>query len=339
MRRKNQLSSRTVVGMKTPRPLPQKLRQGVFTRREAEALGVPAKRLRAADLRRVGRGFYEWTGRGASAEVWEQGTGSTEEWWAFLRSVQTEYSESWFSHITAAQIYDISLPRRLTARNVIHISRPQHSTTTRRVPSLVSHAVKVEEGEVTRSRGIRVSSPCRVFFDLMGMLSEQELVVLGDQLVRVPRPQFEGRSRPWATRSSLEELLSVHRKTKGIVAGRSALEKIRVGADSPPETMLRLAIIDAGLPEPQLQPRPSSGSWYSGDLGYEELKIVIQYDGGGHFTAVQQSVDQRRDHAFEGAGWAVIIANSEDLREGFAHVIERLRHAMQRRLAPEFGPF
>lgn len=325
--------------MKTPRPLPPPLRQGVFSRRQAEALGVPPKRLRARDMRRAGRGLYEWIGPAdgppPSSALPAPGT---PEWFRLLRTVQGEYCGSWFSHTTAARILGLDVPMWLDEPDVIHLSRRHHSTTAVRLAGLTSHTVVAEEGEVVQLGGLWMSRPARIFFDLMGRFPERELVALGDQLVRRPYPELEGRDRPWETRGSLADLVAAHRKTKGIVKGRRAVDRVRVGADSRPETLLRLAILDAGLPEPALQVRPSPGSRYPGDLGYPELKIVIQYDGGTHFSAAQQARDQRRNHAFERAGWIVILANSEDLRDGFARVLERLRLAIDRCLRG-LGPY
>lgn len=325
--------------MKTPRPLPVPLRRGVFSRRQAQEYGVPPKRLRARDIIPVARGLYLW----AHAEDSESthpgtthpgttrpGTTSTPDL-RHLRALQDGYQDSWFSHTTAAQLFGLRLPSRWQHDETIHISRLLISTTVTRAPELRSHAVVVNDGEVVTHLGLHVSRPARIFFDLMDRLNERELVALGDQLVRHPRPGLDAHTTPWETPASLVEVVGSHRKTRGIVTGRRAAARVRIGADSHPETMLRLAIEDAGLPEPTLQVRPSPRSVYTGDLGYEDAKIVLQYDGGTHFTAQQQASDQRRNHAFAHDGWLVILVNVEDLREDFRHVIDRLASALDAR--------
>ncbi len=111
---------------------------------------------------------------------------------------------------------------------------------------------------------------------------------------------------------------------------RKALELIRVGADSAKETAFRLAVIDAGLPEPELQvpvePRRPGGR--RADAGYPEYKIAIQYDGSSHFTPDRARADQRRDNEFVAAGWTVLKFNVEDDREGFATAIQQLKVAL-----------
>lgn len=325
--------------MRTPQPLPEELRSGIFPRSRALALGVSSNRLRARDVERVGRGLYRLAS--AAAPPPDQHSGPATPGGCFghvdadllglLHALQQQCPDMWFSHTTAAHLWNLPLPPWLDGTRPLHVSRAESSSSTDRISGLVAHAVVVEEGEVVDVGGLRVSRPGRAFFDLMGMLPLHELVALGDQLIRRPDPELEGRDRPWETPASLRTLVGDHRKTRGIVAGREALELIRDGADSRPETLLRLAIVEAGLPEPRLQVRPRPGSPWSGDLGYEEEKLVLQYEGEGHFTAAQQASDRRRDGAFREDGWMVETANVEDLRDRFHRVVRRVDRLL-------FGP-
>lgn len=323
--------------MRTPRPLPEELRSGIFPRSRALALGVSPNRLRARDVEHVGRGLY----RLASSEASPAGCGAAAEDGRFahvdadllslLHALQQQCPDMWFSRTTAARLWNLPLPPWLDGTRPLHISRAESSSSTDRIPGLVAHAVVVEDGEVVDVDGLQVSRPGRAYFDLMGMLPLHELVALGDQLIRRPDPALDGRERPWETPASLRTLVGDHRKTRGIVAGREALELIRQGADSRPETLLRLALVDAGLPEPRLQVRPRPGSPWSGDLGYEEEKVVLQYEGEGHFSAAQQASDRTRDAAFRDDGWRVVTVNVEDLRDRFRRVVRRVDRLL-------FGP-
>jgi hypothetical protein len=73
-------------------------------------------------------------------------------------------------------------------------------------------------------------------------MSVDELTVVADHLLRRPRPEFEGRSAAHATRDELADMLDRHKGTPGIRKARLALDQARVGADSAPETRLRLAL-------------------------------------------------------------------------------------------------
>jgi hypothetical protein len=197
---------------------------------------------------------------------------------------------------------------------------------------VVGHTVLVFPEEVTVQEGISISTPARTWLDLASILPLEDLVAMGDQLVRHPRPGLEIRTEPWATREDLSTMLKRHPKLQGIVKARHAVELIRTGADSAPETFLRLALTAAGLPEPELQLRLVPGDSYSpaADLGYRKQRIAVQYDGAHHRTREQQSRDNRRDEVFNAAGWRYFKFNADDLANDFRGAVRRVRFA--------FGP-
>lgn len=128
-------------------------------------------------------------------------------------------------------------------------------------------------------------------------------------------------------------MLKRHPKLKGIVKARAATELIRPGADSAPETFLRLALTAAGLPEPELQLRIVPEDPYSpaADLGYRRQRVAIQYDGGHHLTREQQSRDNRRDESFNAAGWRYFKFNTDDLADDVRGAAQRVRSALRPR--------
>lgn len=126
-------------------------------------------------------------------------------------------------------------------------------------------------------------------------------------------------------------MLNRHPKMKGIVKAREATLLIRAGADSAPETILRLALTEAGLPEPELQVQTVPDEAYSpaADMGYRRHRIAIQYDGGHHLTREQQSRDNRRDEAFNSAGWRYFKFNADDLAQDFRRAVNQVRVALR----------
>ncbi len=201
---------------------------------------------------------------------------------------------------------------------------------------MVGHRVRVLPGEVVElGSGILASSPARSWLEMGNELGPVALVALGDQLIRRPRPNFEGRSEPYATKESLAKMLRDHYKMKGVAKCRAALADMRVGADSIPETLLRLCLLAYGFPEPELQIvlRPNDAFSFSTDMGYRNLKIAIQYDGEHHLTDDQRRRDARRDAAFRAAGWVVIIVTADDRNDDFARVRSQLRALFTARAA------
>src|SRR6478736_6198791 len=296
-------------------PLPESLFQTPFTVYESRAAGVPSKRLRAKDLSDGGRLIYLPAGR--HLEIFER-----------ARVLSAATPGAWVSHETAAVLTRLGLPPWMGECLTIHLSKPHELPRVRRA-GVTGHRVRCIPGELTEADGIPVTAPPRTWLDLAAVLPLNYLIALGDQLIRQPRPSLELRSEPYAYKDGLRLLIRQHPNMKGVEKARLALEEMRVGADSFPETFLRLALLDARLPEPELQVRLDPHDPWSptADLGYRRYRIAIQYDGAHHLTRGQQSRDIRRDEAFRGAGWAYFKANADDLANGFEGLIARIKTA------------
>jgi very-short-patch-repair endonuclease len=105
------------------------------------------------------------------------------------------------------------------------------------------------------------------------------------------------------------------------------------GAESPQETRTRLALVDAGIPAPRTQivVRDGYGEFVARiDMGYEDLRVGIEYDGPQHWTnAEQRDRDIDRYSALLDLGWVIVRVSSELLRHRQATFISRVVAAMQ----------
>ena len=299
-------------------PLPESLNQAPFTVYESRALGVTPKRLRARDLSDGGRLIYLPTGR--HLEIAER-----------ARVLTAATPGAWVSHETAAMLTELGLPPWLGTGCTVHLSKPHELPRVRRA-GVTGHRVRLIPGELTDVGGIPVTAPPRTWLDLAMVLPLNYLIALGDQLIRLPRPGLEGRSEPYAYKDGLRLLIRQHPNLKGVEKARLALDEMRVGSDSFPETFLRLAMLDARLPEPELQVRldPHDAWSPAADLGYRRFRVAVQYDGAHHLTRAQQSRDNYRDEAFLNAGWSYFKANADDLAGGFHGIIARIKRARLR---------
>ena len=153
----------------------------------------------------------------------------------------------------------------------------------------------------------------------------------GSELIRIPRVDFEGRTQAYDTLAALRIMVSRHPNLQGIVKAREALDLMRVGADSAPESLLRLAIVSAGLPEPELQVplRAEDARSPSSDLGYRHRRLAIQYDGGHHLGEAQILCDRRQDKAFEAAGWTVLVFDKGDLADDFQRAVTTIKRRLR----------
>lgn len=297
--------------------LPRHLAAAPFTLDSARSSGVPVSRLRRTDVVHVGRGLYRPSDWSFELE-------------AAARALSAASPGAWISHVTAARLRCQILPPWLADSTELHLSKPRSLPSPRR-KGVFGHTVIAREDEVELVDGIRISTRSRTWLDLARTLPLRDLVCTGDELVRIPRVDFEGRSHPYDTLEGLRSLVGRHPNLQGIVRAREALDLMRVGSDSGPESLLRLTMADAGLPEPDLQLPLRSDNPLSptADLGYRHRRIAIQYDGGHHLLGAQILSDRRRDKAFESAGWTVLLFDRTDLADDFERAVVRIKSALR----------
>ena len=94
--------------------------------------------------------------------------------------------------------------------------------------------------------GIPVTTPERTWLDMAELLTVDELVAMGDSCVRVPGPTWRIGICRTATSPDLQRMIDRHKGKRGIRKAKEAIKLIRIGSDSPQETMLRLAMVGPG---------------------------------------------------------------------------------------------
>jgi len=125
-------------------------------------------------------------------------------------------------------------------------------------------------------------------------------------------------------------MLARHKGTPGIRKARLALEQARVGADSAPETRLRLALEFAGLPEPQLNARTelSGGVVRQPDLGYPQQRVAVEYDGEVHSSPEQVVRDIAREEDFLRADWLLVRISKRHMEDAAKAAVSKVRRAL-----------
>lgn len=221
--------------------------------------------------------------------------------------------DQWFSHSTAASMWGAPLPRDL-AQDVVHVSTA--SDRTMRRPQVIGHRCA---RPAVRERGIaRVSAPARAWFECAEFLQEKDLIALGDYFVGP------------AALATIDDLAAEIRPgARGARRARAALGRIRVGAESAMETAVRLEVVGAGFPEPELNVdvHDDDGVFLGRvDMAWTDRKIALEYDGDHHRAREQFRRDQRRGNGFTANDWLVIHATAADA-ERPAVMFERLRQA------------
>jgi hypothetical protein len=104
---------------------------------------------------------------------------------------------------------------------------------------------------------------------------------------------------------------------RGIVAVRALLPLADRRAESPMESEARLAMIDGGLPVPELQYEVVDGNRELRrlDFAWPEQRVAVEYDGlDWHSDPDAMRRDRRRRIALQDVGWTVISIVFEDVR-------------------------
>ena len=151
--------------------------------------------------------------------------------------------------------------------------------------------------------------PASLFCQLATSLSLHDLVAVGDALILELKFADPMGDRPWLSIRELRERVELYRG-RGKRAALRAVELIRQGAESRPESLLRLAILDGGLPEPVVNPDifTTSGRFIGrGDLVYRRWRVIAEYDGEQHRRdTAQYEKDVQRLENFARNGWHVV---------------------------------
>lgn len=305
------------------RELPTELGD-VFAVRDALAGGVDASRLAAADLERPFHGVRRRSAAGAAVGHVEQ-----------ARAYATRMtSHEFFSHTTAAALWGLPVPMRMPgwARAAdLHVSvlSPHRAPRGRGVRGHEVDTALVSV--VALPSGVRVTDPASTWAQLGAILTEPDLVAVADALIREPRRADE---RPaLATIEQLEAAIDAGRRP-GVRRLRCAIPKVRPRVDSRTETLLRLLIVDDGLPEPLTGfPVIVGGRELAQvDLAYPRIRVAIEYEGEHHLTDPGQwARDIRRYERLADAGWHVIRVTKDDLFGRPAALLHRIRRALAAR--------
>ena len=311
--------------MRRPAPLPGALSgRAAFGASEALDLGASRRRLAASDLRTPYRGAR----LRADAEP-------------SVRNLAAAYAQrmpptQFFSHATAALLNGVPLPLALEADPRLHVS-VLAAWAQPRVRGVIGHQLDPRRTRVVDVGGLRMTDAASTWCQLATLVGLDDLITAGDFLIT-----GHGGSRrpPVATIPMLATAVDLHHGSAGITKLRAALPRLRHGPLSRRESLLRLRIVRAGLPEPRLNfvvvdPR-LEGYEPMVDFAFPEFRIAIEYEGDHHRTPAQFRRDIRRYERLQDIGWAIVRVNGDDVpetdpdgsgaRETTDRIALRLRH-------------
>lgn len=215
----------------------------------------------------------------------------------------------------AAALHGSNWVDSLTAVDLIHDNRHFQA-------GIRAHADRIEDDEIIVIGEIPLTSAARTALDIGCWYSTTAAVAGIDALARATGIKA----------ADVELLAERYSRRRGIVQARKAMALFDGGAQSPKESWLRLVLIEAGLPRPQTQipvlDELGSAMAYL-DMGWEQLKVAVEYDGEQHRVDRRQYTwDVRRLETIERLGWIVVRVLASDRP---ADIIRRVRAARARR--------
>ena len=236
-------------------------------------------------------------------------------------ALQLAVPDGAFSHRTAARIFAAPL-RDWFAWIEMTVAPPKSPP---RRKGVKGYERALGPGDVIEWRGLRVTSPARTLADLAALISQQELVVVGDDMLR----------RGLTTPAELIAMLEVaHFGSGGLVAARWAVPRMDGKSGSAQESRARLRFEEEGLPRPECNVAihdDAGGFVACSDLVLKEAKIAVEYDGETHLTVEQQRSDAIRDRLLIGAGYVPLRATSRDLERRNTDLFDTIRRLLIQR--------
>jgi hypothetical protein len=182
---------------------------------------------------------------------------------------------------------------------------------------------RIDVDEIEILADMRVTTPARTALDLARRLPLGAAVAAVDALTQATELKM----------ADIDLLVDRYSGRRGVRAARAALALVDGGAQSPKETWLRLLLMRAGFPRPQTQiVVRNEWGWREAylDMGWEDIKVAVEYDGDQHRSDRRQYVKdiRRLEMLDQRYGWLVVRVVAEDHPDD---VIRRVHEARARR--------
>ena len=193
-------------------------------------------------------------------------------------------------------------------------------------PLLTVRADALHAGEVVDLGGIPATSAARTAFDIGRHTVGQTAAVMRiDALMNRTSLDVE----------AIRAVAVAHRGVRGLSRLRTTLSLVDGGAESPQETIARLALIRAGLPRPttQVEIFDEFGGFVARvDMAYAGVHVAVEYDGAQHWSdALVRQADIDKMYELNRLGWIVIRVSNDQLRHRRTTYTTRVEKALRER--------
>ena len=282
--------------------------QQPFLRAEGLASGLSDKALRGPGYRQLFRGVLVSATTPPSPLQRVRG------------ALALQVDDAWASHASAARVKGAPIPTIADE----HVS-VRHQKLRRHHRGLRCHVG--DPTGVVVEHGIRVSGDISMFIELSGQLTLVDLVVVGDWLVR-----RRGVAPEQLVKACSE---SRHRDARKALA---AARYVRRKVDSPMETRLRMLLVLAGLPEPEinLEVRDAIGKIVRRyDLSYPAAKVAVEYNGKLHVEVIENWEDDLERRAdMDEDDWRLVVVIGSGIYKDPLRTLRRVHRVLLARGLP-----
>lgn len=231
--------------------------------------------------------------------------------------------------LSAARLHGLWLPDGTDGRLEVIVNSEQRGATRRsyhRRPQIRARRQDLAGDDVQIVDGIAVTTPARTWIDLADRLLPADLVALGDSVLRLgTAPEL------------LDEVVREATHRRGVIRARGVVPMLDGRSRSRPESHMRFALLDDGLPAPEVNVTICSehGEWlFEPDLSYDDVRLAMEYNGRFHAEVDRMRADITRTlDAEDRGGWRVVtFGPAQVLRrpEQVARRVRRLRLELSR---------
>jgi hypothetical protein len=170
--------------------------------------------------------------------------------------------------------------------------------------------------------GVRVTTPLRTALDLACNLERRDALAALDMF----------RREHGVGSAELEPELPRFRRRRGVIQARALVRLVDGRVESVRESWVRLAMVDAGLPLPDLQVWVDRNGvpTYRLDLAYPAHRVAVEYDGEAfHRSPEDRERDRRRRAWLREQGWTVVVVRRGDFSgAALERWLRRVREAL-----------
>lgn len=284
--------------------VPEELTHGPFSLVDAQRAGLTKAQLRGARWLRLAAGLYVFAGLKLTPIT-------------ILQALHHRLPVgAVFSDKTAAWLHGLDMP----PDKPVEVTIPYTCAVSDRARMAVRHST-VDKSDVDLRRGLPVTSRLRTAFDLARHLPLVDAVAAVDMVLH----------RRMVDLVDIKTYVATHPRFGGITQARRVVELAHPASESPMETRLRLLLVLAGLPRPELQVtlRDDRGVFVARpDLYYPAQRIAIEYDGGTHRDSLAE--DDRRMNRLLSAGFQLLRFTASDVYNSPDTIIAQVRTVLKR---------